>query len=73
MAAFLRRFQCKITDARQCNATEREQTAGQHAGCRALLRHAAPPDAHEEQRKITCRRDGKCLADHEIDFELLDL
>ena len=59
-------------DVRQRRGDERAQAAGQHAGGRALHRHAAPPHAHEEQRKITRRRDGEGLADHEVDLQRLD-
>ena len=50
---------------------ERAEAAGEHAGGGALHGHAAPPDAHEEQREITGGGDGEGLADHEVDFQRL--
>ena len=67
------RRECEVAEAGKSNAGESEETAGEHAGSGALHGHTAPPNTHEEERKITGGGDGKSLADHEVDLELLDL
>jgi hypothetical protein len=60
-------------EVRERSGEERAEAAGEHADRGALHRHAAPPNAHEEQREIAGGGDGEGLADHVIDVELLYL
>ena len=65
--------QAEVTEAGERDRHEREQPAGEHSSGGTFHGHAAPPRTHEEKREITGGRDGKRLADHVIDVELLNL
>ena len=56
-------------EARERDADECAQAAGQHAGGGAFHGELAPPDGHEEQREVARRRDGEGLPDHEVDLQ----
>ena len=60
----------EIGEIGQSHCEKGADTAGKHAGGCTGHGHAAPPNAHEQQRKVTGGSDGEGLADHEVNLEL---
>src|SRR5947207_10746022 len=66
-------LQDEVADAGERDSDKGQQAASEHASGGAFHGHARPPGAQEEKGEIAGGGNGKGLADHEVDVELLDL